>query len=667
MDQDNFSNNKIQEENILPQQNQQNTMQQDSQAMDNSQMNTSLSNYDQDIENGENQNLMTGSNPQSQRKLAQKAKKMPWTQEEDKLVYKLVNQYGPQKWTYIAQHIPGRIGKQCRERWHNHLNPEIDKSPWSDEEEWILFLLHRYKGNKWAELCAMLPGRTDNHIKNHWNSSMKKRIQEFINRLKSLKNKEAETYTVSEKFKETEQNIIKALIETSDFDSLQTEPEQIMHQFSSQRRRRKIPQPMKLEENSSILTNSILKQQQQQQNYEGQIKNNQQQSQQQIAVKMESSNNKTENNTENEQNDENADPTKQQQSLKKLQTKQENTSHLPPDHDKENINSEKLSLEKVGRFPPLAKGKPEKIPQKRGRKPKKPLEQLHQLDHPSIPRPLQAQPQGQPQPQPQGRFHHCQSQKAPGIRNMLPSMQGNPMHHPLHAMHHHISHQHQQFPPPPHYFHHQHPYPYPPHYAHQYMYPYEWGMQTPQKVIKENDGKVVRINNTNNGLQTTMPGSSGTQDKQKSFYNADMTTPNKDGVNNLNNNLMFQDNNNTNTNTNNNNNNQNNMTSPKFKYESPSKMLDLGTPDHFRKSNQIETANFLSNSNPRSNFKNINFLNNSGQKMNDMRYLSPCIFTSRPTRDLNNSFMKMYGSDQKNNNNDLSGICKSGVSLFNNN
>lgn len=105
---------------------------------------------------------------------ASSRKKHLWSAEEDEKLRALIDTYGAQKWSRIADSLPGRLGKQCRERWHNHLSPDLQKAPWSAEEDRIIVDSVRQLGTKWSEMTRLLPGRTDNAIKNRWNSSQRK-------------------------------------------------------------------------------------------------------------------------------------------------------------------------------------------------------------------------------------------------------------------------------------------------------------------------------------------------------------------------------------------------------------------------------------------------------------------------------------------------------------
>lgn len=103
--------------------------------------------------------------------------KGPFTAEEDAQIFKFVKKHGPHSWPRINKYIPQRSPKQCRERWFNHLDPNVTKTAWTPEEDQIIFDQYLQMGGKWSIIARLIPGRTDNAVKNRWNSSLSKRLK----------------------------------------------------------------------------------------------------------------------------------------------------------------------------------------------------------------------------------------------------------------------------------------------------------------------------------------------------------------------------------------------------------------------------------------------------------------------------------------------------------
>ncbi|CAI5948301.1 unnamed protein product [Closterium sp. NIES-64] len=106
-------------------------------------------------------------------------RKGPWTREEDELLVKAIKEHGEGNWSAIPKKAGLiRCGKSCRLRWANYLRPDLKRGAFSAEEEALIVRLHKEMGNRWAKIALELPGRTDNDIKNHWNTRIKKKLRE---------------------------------------------------------------------------------------------------------------------------------------------------------------------------------------------------------------------------------------------------------------------------------------------------------------------------------------------------------------------------------------------------------------------------------------------------------------------------------------------------------
>jgi hypothetical protein len=117
-----------------------------------------------------------------------------FVQDEGDKIVRYVSEHGEQSWSGITSVVTTRTLKQCRERWFDHLSPDVSNKPWTDEEDAAIFELFQQYGTKWSLIALALPGRTDNAVKNRYNSSISKRIEPDVTGAMILTSSKARRY-----------------------------------------------------------------------------------------------------------------------------------------------------------------------------------------------------------------------------------------------------------------------------------------------------------------------------------------------------------------------------------------------------------------------------------------------------------------------------------------